>query len=314
MIATPAFVTAELVADLDPELAAAHAEIPYASSVVVTLGFSRARRRPARRLRLRRPACGWKRRAGVHLVVAEVGGACAGRRRPAAGLRGSVRRTRRHGGRGRRADRARSRRARVPRRIGASRCWRASTAGREECRSTCWAIPSCSRGSTTRSPTHPGLAVAGAAYRGVGIPDCIQSGELAAQTVAQAIVGAYAHEPRALRGALRRGARPAPRRRQLAGARVQGRRRLAALHRPRRGRVPRRRRREPVHRLRALVGAARPRPCASPRRRGSRGRAPQGHQLRRAEPARARARPTRARRPCRASSSCASSAPAPRRR
>ena len=42
VIATPAFVTAELAADLDPELAAAHAEIPYASSVVVTLGFSRA--------------------------------------------------------------------------------------------------------------------------------------------------------------------------------------------------------------------------------------------------------------------------------
>ena len=40
--------------------------------------------------------------------------------------------------------------------------------------------------------THPGLAVAGAAYRGVGIPDCIQSGELAAQTVAQAVVGARA--------------------------------------------------------------------------------------------------------------------------
>ena len=28
---------------------------------------------------------------------------------------------------------------------------------------------------------HPGLAVAGNAYRGVGIPDCIHSGELAAE-------------------------------------------------------------------------------------------------------------------------------------
>jgi len=30
---------------------------------------------------------------------------------------------------------------------------------------------------------HPGLAVAGNAYRGVGIPDCIHSGELAAEAV-----------------------------------------------------------------------------------------------------------------------------------
>jgi oxygen-dependent protoporphyrinogen oxidase len=30
---------------------------------------------------------------------------------------------------------------------------------------------------------HPGLAVAGNAYRGVGIPDCVHSGELAAEAV-----------------------------------------------------------------------------------------------------------------------------------
>ncbi len=108
VIATPAFVTAELAADLDPELAAAHAEIPYASSVGRHARLLARRRRPARRLRLRRSACGWKRRAGLHLVIAEVGGACAGRLRPAAGLRGSVRRARRHGGRGRRPGRARS--------------------------------------------------------------------------------------------------------------------------------------------------------------------------------------------------------------
>ena len=42
VVATPAFVTADLLADLDSELAAAHAAIPYASSVVVTLAFSRA--------------------------------------------------------------------------------------------------------------------------------------------------------------------------------------------------------------------------------------------------------------------------------
>ena len=35
---------------------------------------------------------------------------------------------------------------------------------------------------------HPGLAVAGAAYRGVGIPDCIRSGEEAADAVVRALV------------------------------------------------------------------------------------------------------------------------------
>jgi oxygen-dependent protoporphyrinogen oxidase len=38
----------------------------------------------------------------------------------------------------------------------------------------------------------PGLAVAGAAYRGVGIPDCIQSGERAAESVARSLAGARA--------------------------------------------------------------------------------------------------------------------------
>ena len=39
---------------------------------------------------------------------------------------------------------------------------------------------------------HPGLAVAGAAYRGVGIPDCIRSGEEAAESVVRALTGARA--------------------------------------------------------------------------------------------------------------------------
>jgi oxygen-dependent protoporphyrinogen oxidase len=37
---------------------------------------------------------------------------------------------------------------------------------------------------------HPGLALAGSAYRGVGIPDCIHSGESAAERVAGAAAGA----------------------------------------------------------------------------------------------------------------------------
>jgi oxygen-dependent protoporphyrinogen oxidase len=36
---------------------------------------------------------------------------------------------------------------------------------------------------------HPGLALAGAAYRGVGIPDCIHSGEDAARSLARSLAG-----------------------------------------------------------------------------------------------------------------------------
>jgi oxygen-dependent protoporphyrinogen oxidase len=39
---------------------------------------------------------------------------------------------------------------------------------------------------------HPGLALAGASYRGVGIPDCIRSGEEAAESVVRAVAGARA--------------------------------------------------------------------------------------------------------------------------
>jgi protoporphyrinogen/coproporphyrinogen III oxidase len=39
---------------------------------------------------------------------------------------------------------------------------------------------------------HPGLGLAGAAYRGVGIPDCIDSGEQAAESVVRALTGARA--------------------------------------------------------------------------------------------------------------------------
>jgi protoporphyrinogen/coproporphyrinogen III oxidase len=44
----------------------------------------------------------------------------------------------------------------------------------------------------THLAEHPGLALAGAAYRGVGIPDCIASGEEAAESVVRALTGARA--------------------------------------------------------------------------------------------------------------------------
>ena len=44
-----------------------------------------------------------------------------------------------------------------------------------------------------RVAAHPGLALCGAAYRGVGIPDCIQSGETAAEHVAAALAVGTPH-------------------------------------------------------------------------------------------------------------------------
>ena len=42
IITTPAYVTAQLLAQVDPALAAAHAAIPYASSALVTLAYNKA--------------------------------------------------------------------------------------------------------------------------------------------------------------------------------------------------------------------------------------------------------------------------------
>ncbi len=92
VVATPAFVTAELLADLDPELASEHASIPYASSVVVTLAFSQADVAAAGRLRLPGPADHADRCPRVHVVVAEVGRARAGGLRADPRVRGTVRR------------------------------------------------------------------------------------------------------------------------------------------------------------------------------------------------------------------------------
>ena len=74
--------------------------------------------------------------------------------------------------------------------VGGADARRASTAGPAGCRSTSSAIPSGSSGSRLRSTAHPGLALAGAAYRGVGIPDCIRSGRGAAESVVRALAGA----------------------------------------------------------------------------------------------------------------------------
>jgi oxygen-dependent protoporphyrinogen oxidase len=189
VVATPAFVAAALLEQLDADLAAAHAEIPYASSVVVTLAFSaqdvaalegygyvvpRAESRDVL-------ACTWSSQkwdgrapAGAVLVRIYAG---------------------RFGGRDVTLDSDAE----------------LVTLAREELallgvaatpvliRIQRWPLgmPQYVLGHLERLERiegalaeHPSLAVAGAAYRGVGIPDCIWSGETAAESVVRALSGA----------------------------------------------------------------------------------------------------------------------------
>ena len=76
----------------------------------------------------------------------------------------------------RRPDRRRRRRRRRPARTwrGPSRWRRGWCAGAAGCRSTWSAIRAGSRRSGRRSATVPGLAIAGAAFEGVGVPACIR--------------------------------------------------------------------------------------------------------------------------------------------
>jgi oxygen-dependent protoporphyrinogen oxidase len=188
VLATPAFVTAELLADLDREVADAHAEIPYASSVVVTLAFSRADVVPLDGYGYVVPrsaggdvlACTWssqkwEQRAPDEAVLLRV---YAGR----------------FGGRDVTTD--------------SDEQLVALARGELEfldvsaeplfARVHRWPLgmPQYVLGHLDRVErietalaAHPGLAVAGAAYGGVGIPDCIASGEAAAESVARSLAG-----------------------------------------------------------------------------------------------------------------------------
>jgi oxygen-dependent protoporphyrinogen oxidase len=191
VLATPAFVTAELLAHLDAELAAAHAEIPYASSAVVTLAFARADVVPLDGYGYVVPrtaggdvlACTWSSqkwegRAPDDAVLLRVYAGRFGARDVTADAdtelvalaRGEVAFL------GIDAEPVLTRVHRWP-----------------------GGMPQYVLGHPERLARieralqeHPGLALAGAAYRGVGIPDCIQSGELAAEVVARSRAGTRA--------------------------------------------------------------------------------------------------------------------------
>jgi oxygen-dependent protoporphyrinogen oxidase len=189
--AVPAFVTAELFADLDAELAAAHAAIPYTSSVVVTLALAADTMQPLDGYGYLVPrvegtdvlACTWTsqkwsgRALGGTVLIRVYAG--------------------RFGGRDLTSDADDE----------------LVALAREELRLVDVSVepmltrvhrwprgmPQYVLGHPERLAHidaalsgHPGLAVAGAAYRGVGIPDCIRSGEAAAESVVRALAGARA--------------------------------------------------------------------------------------------------------------------------
>jgi len=192
VLATPAFVTAELLASLDVDLATLHAGIPYASSVVVTLAFDEAalERSPD----------------GYGYVVPKVEGgdvlACTWSSRkwegraPAGKALLRVYAGRFGGGDltdvaddefvGLACDELRA--------LGVARA-------PEFVRVHRWprGMPQYVLGHPERIEQieeavelYPGLALAGSAYRGVGIPDCIASGERAAVSFVQSLCGVRA--------------------------------------------------------------------------------------------------------------------------
>ncbi|HEX4746061.1 MAG TPA: protoporphyrinogen oxidase [Gaiellaceae bacterium] len=188
VLATPAFVTAELLADLDPVLAAEHADIPYGSSAVVTLAFAAEDVEPLDGYGYLVPrteasdvlACTWSSqkwegRAPAGAVLVRVyAGRFGGRDVTQAGddeLVGLAR--------------AELRTDAEPMRTWVNRWPRGMP-------QYVLGHPGRLLRIEERLARHPGLAVAGAAYRGVGIPDCIASGEAAAESVVKALAGARA--------------------------------------------------------------------------------------------------------------------------
>jgi oxygen-dependent protoporphyrinogen oxidase len=191
VVATPAFVTAELLAELDADLAAAHAEIPYASSVVVTFAFATADH---------------PRLDGYGYVVPRVAAqdvlACTWSSRKWAGRAPEgMELIRVYAGRFGGRDLTEAPDDELVALAREEVALLGVTADPVLTRVHRWrrGMPQYVLGHPDRLERidaavaeHPGLAVAGAAYRGVGIPDCIRSGEAAAESVARAITRARA--------------------------------------------------------------------------------------------------------------------------
>jgi oxygen-dependent protoporphyrinogen oxidase len=181
ILATPAFVTARLLADLDPVLADLHAQIPYASAAIISLAFAESdlphpldgygyvipQVEDTDLLACTWTSSKWEGRAPAGSALIRV---YAGRygRRDVTQLND--------------ADLLALARAEVKSTLGI-----AATPARTWIHRWPNAMPQYLLGHTERLAQieerlaqAPGLYLAGAAYRGVGIPDCIESGERAA--------------------------------------------------------------------------------------------------------------------------------------
>jgi oxygen-dependent protoporphyrinogen oxidase len=196
VIATPAYATAGLVASLDAELAEAHAAIPYGSSAIVTLayrvsavarpldgyGYVVPRVEDSDVLACTWTSSKWEGRAPDGQALIRVYLGRFGRRDVTADTDETLVATARREVAemlGADADPVLERVHRWPR-----------------------GMPQYLLGTVERRALiarrvdeHRGLAVAGAAYRGVGIPDCIASGEAAAERLAAAVPVGRGHRP-----------------------------------------------------------------------------------------------------------------------
>ena len=190
VVATPAFVTAELLGELDSELAGLHAEIPHASSVVVSLGFPAEdvehppdgygyvvpRSEGSDVLACTWTSSKWEGRAPPGSMLLRVYAGRFGQRDLTAEEDAVLLELAREELRllGIRAEPTLVRVHRWPR-------------GMPQ---YVLGHPAHLRRIDAALERHPGLALAGAAYRGVGIPDCIDSAEEAARAVAGVLAGA----------------------------------------------------------------------------------------------------------------------------
>jgi oxygen-dependent protoporphyrinogen oxidase len=187
VVAVPAFAAAQLLAGLDGDLAAAHAEIPYASSALVSLGY--------RLEDVPHPLDGYgyivPRAEGSDVIACTWTSSKWEGRAPEGSALIRVY-AGRYGGRdvsAARDDELIALAKEEVRLLG-------TTAEPQLTRVHRWprSMPQYVLGHLDRVERIeaalaglPGLAVAGAAYRGVGIPDCIRSGEEAAEALVRAL-------------------------------------------------------------------------------------------------------------------------------
>jgi oxygen-dependent protoporphyrinogen oxidase len=187
VLALPPFATAKLLSKIDPALAAAHGEIPLSSSAIVTLayrdedvprpldgyGYLVPRVEDSDVLACTWTSSKWENRAPEGFALIRIYVGRYGRRDVTRIGKGELI--------GLARDEVRLLGIEAEPHLTRIHRWR-------------YGMPQYLLGHPQRVErieraleAHPGLAVAGAAYRGVGIPDCIRSGEEAAHSVARAL-------------------------------------------------------------------------------------------------------------------------------